>query len=84
MLVTASTPDRSGADRPDPVPAHVAVRRNRSNPALPVLLGAVIAAALIVLVVVLLMHFNNPHSHAHAPWANPGAPNIRPTPLTDQ
>ncbi len=91
MDVTASTPpqpldspDRDVADRPPPVPAREAVRRNRSNPALPVLLGALIAAALIVVAIVLLMHFNNPHSHAHAPWANPGAPNVRPTPLTDQ
>ena len=40
--------------------------------------------ALVVLIVVLLMHFNNGDSHAHAPWANPGAPVIHPTPITDQ
>jgi flagellar basal body-associated protein FliL len=72
------------ADRPPPTPTHVAVHRNRSNQALPALLGVVIAVALIVLAIVLLMHFNNGNSHAHAPWSNQDAPNVRPTPITDQ
>lgn len=91
VLVTASTPpqpiakpDRDVPDRPPPVPAHVAVRRNQKNPAIPVLIGALIVAALVVVAIILLMHFNNPHSHAHAPWSNPGAPNVHPTPLSDQ
>jgi hypothetical protein len=72
------------ADRPPPTPTHVAVHRNRSNQALPALLGVVIAVGLIVLAIVLLMHFNSGNSHAHAPWANPGAPNVQPTPITAQ
>lgn len=72
------------AKRPPPTPAHVAVRRNRSNPAIPVLIGAVIVAAVIVLAVVLLMHFNNGNSHAKAPWAKPGAPLVHPAPISDQ
>ena len=58
--------------------------RSRSNPALPVLVGVVIVAAVIVIAVLLLMHFNGGNSHAHAPWANPGAPVVHPTPITAQ
>jgi hypothetical protein len=72
------------ADRPPPTPTQVAVQRNRQHSALPLAVGALIAAALIVLIIVLLMHFNNGDSHAHAPWANPGTPVVHPTPITDQ
>jgi hypothetical protein len=72
------------ADRPAPTPAHVAVRHKGKNPAIPVLIGALIAIGLIVLAIVLLMSLNDSHSHAHAPWANPHAPIVHPTPLTDQ
>ena len=72
------------ADRPPPTPAHVAVQRNRQHSALPMAVGALIVAALIVLIVVLLMHFNNGDSHAHAPWDDPGAPVVHPAPITDQ
>jgi hypothetical protein len=81
-----SRPERTheAPDRPPPTPAHVAVRRKGKNPAIPVLVSALVAVGLIVLAIVLLQHFNNPHSNAHAPWANPGAPVTHPTPLTDQ
>jgi hypothetical protein len=83
MLAAAYAAD-AVADRPAPTSTQEAVRRNRHSPALPVLLGAIIAAALIALVIVLLMSFNNPHSSARAPWDHPGAPIVHPKPLSVQ
>jgi anti-sigma factor RsiW len=76
--------DNSAPDRPPPTPAHVAVRHMGKNPAIPVFVAALVAIGLIVLAIVLLQAFNNGDSHAHAPWANPHAPVVHPTPLTDQ
>jgi len=76
--------ENEAPDRPPPTPAHVAVRRKGKNPAIPVLLAALLAVGLIVLAIVLLQAFNNGDSHAHAPWSNQNAPNVQPTPLSDQ
>lgn len=76
--------ENSAPDRPPPTPAHVAVRHKGKNPAIPVLIAALVAVGLIVLAIVLLQAFNSGDSNAHAPWSNPGAPVVHPTPLNDQ